>query len=156
MPRRQPLLPALVGPVEHQTEDQHGPADHGDRAQGIAIARQVQREAEKDDGDGADDQPKRQPRLAAVGVARGKPAKPGQRHPHIRAEIQHHRAERADMHGHVDHLPLILHSGQLGQQNQVARRGNRQEFGDPLDDRDKKKVKQAHVGLSWLDRFMSA
>ena len=53
---------------------------------------------------------------------------------HIGPEIQDDREQRADMHRDVDHLPLILQPGQVGQQDQMARGRDRQEFGQALND----------------------
>ena len=49
------------------------------------------------------------------------------------------------MHGHIDDLPLVFHPCQRGQENQVARAGNGQKFGDALNHGHQKKMKEGHI-----------
>ena len=49
------------------------------------------------------------------------------------------------MDGDVDHLALILHAREPGQQNQVTRGGDRQELGDALDEGEQDQVEKRHA-----------
>jgi hypothetical protein len=51
----------------------------------------------------------------------------------LAAEVEHHRRQRAQVHGHVEGQVLQLEAEQQRGQDQVRRAGDRQEFGQALD-----------------------
>jgi hypothetical protein len=62
----------------------------------------------------------------------------------------------SDMHGNVDHRPLIRVAGEYRQQDQMTRRGNRQKFGDALHDREEQHLNEGHGhSICWLGRVLA-
>ena len=54
--------------------------------------------------------------------------------PHVSAEIQNVRKERADMHRHVKRQPLVRPAGLRREGDQMRRRTDRQNVGNALND----------------------
>jgi hypothetical protein len=134
----------LIGPPEHEAEDQHRPADHGGGAHQFVEPGQLHREAGDDDRHGGDAEAEREPGVLVLDLPAQHLRHTVQRARDIAAEVEDHGGQRADMHRDIDRQALILEPGKIGQQDQMARRGNRQELGEPLDDRDKKQVEDRH------------
>ena len=63
---------------------------------------------------------------------------------HVLEEIGDDRQQRSDMHGNVDHRPLIGRASKNRHQNQVAGRRDRKECGDSLNDRDDEHLQKSH------------
>ena len=134
----------MIGGVEHDAKNHHGPADHGRGTEQIIPSHQFEDQAENHHRDGRDDQTHGQKRTAGVDLSPQKAQGPDGGLAHIGPEIENDRAEGADMDGDIDHLALVVQPRQIRQKNQMTRGGNRKKFGDPLDQGDEEKVKEAH------------
>ena len=141
-----------VGPVEDEPEDQGRPAD--DRGRTHRVVEPGQRQDEP----GQHHRHRRHPEAKReVGVLAHQPAaaelqSAAPQHGDVAAEVEHHRAERADVDGDVDRLALIVEARDRRQQDQMPRRRDRQELGDPLHDGDEEEVQERHGGLARRSR----
>ena len=137
-------LAELVGPVEQDAEDQHRPGDHRDRAQVDVEPGELEDQAEGDDRHGGDQQEKGEFRPLGIGAAQEEAGQAEHGLAHVGPEIDQHGEEGAHVDGDVDGLALILQAGEVGEENQVAGGGDRQEFRKPLNQGDDDEVEEGH------------
>jgi hypothetical protein len=60
-------------------------------------------------------------------------------------EVDQHREQRADVHGHVKGQPLVGPAEEMRHQDQVTRARDRQELGQALHDGEDDGLKEIHV-----------
>ena len=126
-----------VGDEEQDAEPQGRPGDDRGLAQGVD-AGLVEREADRAHRDGSQRQHARQ-RPAVGGAA---PGESGENARDVAPEIHRDREQRAGMDGNIDLEALVGPAQDLRREHQVARRADRQEFGDALHERQDCKLKR--------------
>jgi hypothetical protein len=107
----------------------------------------VEEEAEQHRRNGAEDDQQRE--LAPAGELAPHKIDQADRKVHaIPPEIDHHRQERPHVHHDVGQQPLVRPAGQRRNQQQMARGGDRQEFGDALDESQYDDLEYEHENVS--------
>ena len=111
----------LVGPVKDNAEDQHGPADHSRRSQRVVHAAERENETKEHHWHCRDRQTQGEKGALSVDPPAKQAQRAGERDFHIGPKVEDHRTKRSNMHGDIDHLPLVLKTREVRQQDEMAR-----------------------------------
>jgi len=136
----------VIRPIEHNTEEQHGPADHRDRAEHFLNPQQFERQPDDQHRKCCEDQQGGQPCAGGVHLAAQQATKPDCCFCDLRPEVEHDRKKRAHMHRDINRKPLIRPAGQRWQQDQMTRGRDRQKLCQTLNDCDKQQLEHGHKG----------
>ncbi len=104
----------------------------------------MQEGAKQHGWNGGDDQPQGETRAGGIHPTLGQAGQTEQSGAYITPEKDHNGGQGADVNRHVDDLALVCVAGQFGQENQMTRGGDRQKFGNPLNQRYKNELEQRH------------
>ena len=97
---------APVCPIEQKAKEQHGPADHRDRAHSGVQPGEVKQQARQDNRNGCNQQQEGQPRSGMIEASKQEVRQAEQAGFHLCPEVKDNSRQRADMNGDVDRLAL--------------------------------------------------
>ena len=125
-------------------EDDHRGGDDPEIA-GAGTDLVFEEQSQHADRDGADDHPPAQPVVGGAAGGVGQAAEPGgEDAPDVLGEIDEHRGFGTQLGDGGERCPGVAGEEHPGRDGQMARRGHRQEFGEPLENGQHDRLPPAH------------